>query len=328
MKRFLIFLIILSLPAIALGQVGRFQPLGPTVVGGTAKVAQTGANFLQIGVSARTAGMAGAFVALANDASAVFYNPGAISRLEGMQSMFTHTTLPAEIKHFFGSFVYPLAGDMGTIAFHTVVLTTGEMPVTRSYIGPTGETFSNSEVAAGMTYSRNLTDRFSVGGTVKYIQQNLSGFVARSFAADFGTYFLAGFRDLRFGMTVRNFGPDMTFGTIKEIGFDSQDYPLPMDFRFGAAMTLYEYNDSNLMFSFELSQPNDNLRRENVGLEYTFMDMLFVRGGYKLEYDGEDYAVGTGLKVPVGEYSTTFDASWQHSEYLNDLIKFSVGFAF
>ena len=328
MKKISFILLLLFVPAYVFGQAGTNVDLGPTVVGGTAKVAQSGANFLQIGVSARSTAMGEAFIGLANDASAAFYNPGALARLGERQMMFTHTTLPGGLKHFFGSVVMPLEGDRGTLAFHTVVLTTGEMPVTKAFIGPTGETFSASEMAAGLSYSRNLTDRFSAGGTVKFIQQGLSDFTAKGFGFDFGTLYLVGFRDLKFGMTIRNFGPNMNFGNRVDIGFESQDYSLPMDFRFGASMSIIDQENNKLMLAVQISQPYDNLIREYLGAEYAFMDMLMVRGGYKIDYDGENFSAGAGLKIPIGGYDSNFDFSWVRSENLDDLIRFSFGTSF
>jgi len=335
MKKLFFFIVIVLVPLYVTGQDtggGVSQDLGPTVVGGTAKVAQSGAQFLQIGVSARGTGMGDAFLAIVNDASATYYSPAALARMDRMQMMVTHTTLPAQIKHFFGAFVLPLKGNLGSIGVHSILLTTGEMPVTRSFIGPTGESFSCSEMALGVSYSKNLTDKFSVGGTLKYIQQDLAGFTARGWGADFGTYYLTGFRDMKFGMTITNFGPNLNFGTQESIGFESIDYSLPMDFRFGIAMSLIEKENSNLVMAFQVTQPNDNQRREAVGLEYTFMDLLMLRGGYKFDFGDKDYgsdlALGAGLKASVSGLDGIFDFSWVQSQYLNDLIRFSFGVTF
>jgi len=332
MKRILILVILLLLPVYVFGQTetgaGVSQDLGPTIVGGTAKVAQSGAQFLQIGVSARGTAMGEAFLAVADDASAAYYSPGALARINRKQMMVTQTSLPAQVKHFFGAFILPMEENIGTFAVHTILLTTGEMPVTKAFIGPTGESFSCSEMAVGLSYSRNLTDKFSVGGTIKYIQQNLAGFTSKGVAADFGTFYLTGFRDLQFGMAITNFGPNLNFGDSKDIGYNSIDYPLPMNFSFGIAMSIIDKENHNLRAAFETGQPNDNLRREALGVEYTFMDMLMLRGGYKFEYDGEDFSLGAGMKAPIAGFDGLFDVSYARSEYMNDFIRFSLGVAF
>jgi len=333
MKKLIVFIILFGLPVYLSGQdTGVSEDLGPTVVGGTAKVAQSGAQFLQIGVSARATAMGEAFLSVTHDASATFYSPGSLSRLDRMSMMVTHTSLPANMKHFFGSFVLPLKGNIGTFGIHTILLTTGEMAVTRAFVGPTGESFSCSEMAVGLSYSRNLTDKFSVGGTVKYVQQDLSGFTARGWAADFGTYYLTGFRDMRFGMTIRNFGPDLNFGKRDDIGFESISYSMPMDFNFGISMSVIDLENSNLKVALQVNQPNDNLRREAVGFEYTLMNMLMLRGGYQFDLGDDDYgmgmSLGAGLKAAVSGFDGNFDVSWVQSEYLTDLIRFSFGVMF
>jgi hypothetical protein len=324
MKRFTLFIILLMVPGFVFAQ----QTDIVTTTGNTAKVGQSGANFLQIGVSARSTGFAGAFIGLADDASAAFYNPGALARLSDKSFMFTHTTLPAGLKHFFGSVVLPLGGDLGTIALHSIVLTTGDMPVTKAFIGPTGESFSASEMAVGMSYSRNMTDKFSLGGTLKFIQQGLSGFQARGVGFDFGTMYLVGYRDLKFGMTIRNFGPNMSFGSRSDIGFESQDFNLPMDFRMGASINVIEQENSRFTFLAQLNQPNDNLVNESFGAEYAWMDMVMLRGGYRYAHDGEDFSAGAGLKIPLASSITNFDFSWVRSQDLEDLIRFSFSTSF
>ena len=325
MKRFTLFIILLMVPGFVFAMQ---QSQIETTVGNTAKVAQSGANFLQIGVSARSTGFGGAFIGLADDASAAFYNPGGLARITDRAFMFTHTTLPAGLKHFFGAVVLPLGGDNGTLALHSVILTTGDMPVTKAFIGPTGDSFSATEIAVGLSYSRNMTDKFTLGGTAKFIQQGLSDFTANGVAFDFGTMYLVGYRDLKFGMTIRNFGPNMNFGNREAIGFESQDYNLPMDFRMGASINIINQENSKLMFVAQLNQPNDNLVNESVGAEYTWMDMIMFRGGYKIDHDGEDFSAGAGLKIPYGSSYTHFDFSWVRSNDLEDLIRFSLSTSF
>jgi hypothetical protein len=272
------------------------------------------------------------FVALVNDASGAYYNPSVLALISQRQALFNHTNLSAGLSHFFGSYVQPV-GSIGTFALSAIVLTTGDMPVTVAFQGPTGETFSASEIAIGLSYSRKLTDRFAVGGTAKLIAQDLAGFDARTVAFDVGTIYQTGFRHARLGMSVSNFGPDINFGSRSDIGFESQSFPLPITFRFGVAVDLL-YSDANkLWLAGQLLQPNDNLRSESFGVEYSYNDLIFLRGGWKIDEENEGpdkdgfaetVSLGAGLNLSVSGITGKFDVSWSQMSYVEDLFRFSI----
>lgn len=308
------------------------QDQGPTVLGGSSRTGTAGAQFLQIGVSARAAGMGETFVAFVDDASGAFYNPGVLALLSQRQALFNHTDLSAGLAHFFGSYVQPV-GSIGTFALSLVLLTTGDMPVTVAFQGPTGETFSASETAIGLSYSRRLTDRFALGGTAKFIAEDFAGFNARTLAFDVGTIYQTGFRHARIGMSLTNFGPDINFGDKSSIGFKSQSFPMPITFRFGAVVDLLHNETNKLWLAGQLLQPNDNLRSESLGVEYGYRDLIFLRGGWKIdeENDGPDkdgfaetLSFGAGLNLSVSGFTGKFDFSWSQMSYIDDLVRFSI----
>lgn len=328
LKRFAFSALFLVLPCSLWAQ----PDTGPTVIGGPAKVGTGAAQFLQIGVSARGTGMGETYVAFVEDASGAFYNPGVLALLGKRQAMFSHTRLPGDLAHFFGSYVQPL-GSIGTFAVSFISLTTGDIPVTVAFAGPTGDMFSASETAIGLSYARSLTDRFSVGGTAKIIADDFAGFNGRTVAFDIGTIYLTGFRHARLGMSVANFGPDLDFGSKSSLGFDSQPFPLPITFRFGLAVDLVYNEVSKLWLAGELYQPNDNIRRESVGAEYSYRDLLFVRGGWKIDEENEgidqngfaeELSFGGGLNLSLGGLDGRFDVSWAQMSHLTDVVRFSV----
>lgn len=321
----------------------------PTVIGGASKAGTVGAQFLQLGVSARGTAMGESFVALVNDASATYYNPAALTEIEGHQAMFNHTNLPGGLSHFFATYVQPI-GTFQALAVSFNVLTTGDMPVTVAFEGPTGETFSASESAIGLSYARKLTDQFSFGATTKIILEDLGEFSDQNVAFDVGTLYHTGFRQLNIGMSVSNFGPDINFGEEKDaqgnVIFDGQSFDLPITFRVGISVDVMNRTNSKLMLATQIVQPNDNLRYETFGAEYSWMDTIFLRGGYKLDeeddnvVDGENnkiagangfaetFSAGVGLKAALKDVTGNFDFSWVQQDNLNDLIRFSIVLTF
>ena len=328
-----LLIVVLCFPLAVMGQE---DPQGPTVLGGASRAGTAAAQFLQIGVSARAAGMGDTYVALVDDAAGAYYNPGVLAWIGRKQALFTHTDLPAGLAHYFGSYVQPV-GSIGTFALSFLMLTTGDIPVTVAYQGPTGETFSATEMAVGLSYSRTLTQWFAVGGTAKFVAQDLAGFDSRTWAFDVGTIFKTGWRQSRLGMSVTNFGPDISFGDVSKIGFDSQRFPMPLTFRFGVAVDVMHTEQNKLWFAAELHQPNDNLRHQSIGLEYSFNDLIFLRGGWKIDEEtegldkggfAESFAFGAGFNLSMSGFNGKVDVSWTQMSNLDDLLRVSVMLGF
>ncbi len=303
--------------------------LYPALCFGQAKVGTAGAQFLELGVSARAIGMGEAFLGVSDDAYSLYYNPGAVSLLTQKEVAFTHVAYPAGIRYEFAGFVMPTPALAGSFGVAVYLLTMGDMPVT-NYDHPegTGQTFTSTDMAVGLTYSAGLTDRFSVGLTLKYINQLLDTYKATGWSSDLGLYYDTGFRNFKLCMAITNFGPDMKF--IKE------PYPLPQDFRFGSAIDVIQSDKSRLTAAVQVSHPNDNLEKFNVGLEYWFNDMFALRMGKKFNYDYYDkngsaaggMSFGAGLRLPFSTNRLTLDYAYQDMGYLDSANRFSLSFRF
>jgi len=302
--------------------------LQPGLAFGQAKVGTAGAQFLEIGVSARAIGMGEAFLGVSDDASALYYNPGALSLLTQKEVVFTHVDYPAGIKYEFIGFVYPVPSLAGTIGAAFYALHMGDMPVTGyDFADGNGQTFTARDYAIALTYSAGLTDRFSVGLTVKNITELLAQYKATGWAMDLGTYYDTGYRNFKICMAISNFGPDMAF--------ISEDYPLPIDFRFGTAIDVVQSEKSRLTAAVQASHPNDNLEKYSVGLEYWFNDIFALRGGKKFNYDyyeegdfGGGLTFGAGARFNFSAYRLNLDYAYQDLGYLDTVNRFSLGFRF
>jgi long-subunit fatty acid transport protein len=283
------------------------------------KVGTCGANFLQIGVSPRAAALGDAYLAIVDDATAVYYNPGALARVQEREFFASHVSWPADISFEYATVVAPLMG--GTMAGHFSALHTDRMNVTTPFdhLG-TGETFGVLNWAAGLAYSTFLTDKFSLGASVKWVQMYLEDEAAHGWAADVGTFYDTGYHTLRIAMSITNFGPDMTF--IEEA------FALPMDFKIGGAVDLMDRPGHRLTLAVQGSHPSDNQERQNVGLEYRWHDMAMLRGGYKFEYDEETYAFGGGFQHRLGSVGLGVDYAYSPFEHLGDAHRFSLGLTF
>jgi long-subunit fatty acid transport protein len=300
----------------------------PAVCFGQAKVGTAGAQFLEIGVSARAIGMGEAFLGVADDASTLYYNPGGLAALTEKEVIFTHIEYPADINFEFAGVVLPAPQFSGTFGVSFYMLGMGSMPVT-DYGHPhgSGQTFDAADYALGLSYAAGLTDRFSLGITWKYIAQYIETFRATGWGADIGLYYDTGFRNFKICMTLANFGPDMKF--------ISEPYPLPIDFRVGSSIDIINSASSRLIFAAQASHPNDNLEKYNFGLEYWFNDMVALRAGKKVNYDyydesdfGGGMTFGAGARVPVMGVRLALDYAYQDMGWLDSVNRFTLGFRF
>ncbi len=282
------------------------------------KVGITAAPFLTIGIGSRATGMGAAFVGTSDDASALYWNPAGIARLRSPEGIFSHSNWLADIGLDFVGFVLPI-GRLGAVGASILSLNMEDMLV-RTEERPlgTGEYFSSSDIALALSYGINLTDRFSIGFTGKYIRQQIWKETAQGFAIDLGTLFTTGFHGMRIGASLTNFGTDMRMsgedlvhyydldpqhlGNNDEIFAElkTDSWPLPLTFQVGVAMEILQTEINRVTVGVDAVQPTDNTESLNFGLEYALREMFFLRGGYRNLFlrDGEEgFTFGVGADL-------------------------------
>jgi len=176
---------------------------------GEENVGTAGGQFLRIPVGARAVAMGKAYSALAHDGSALFWNPAGVVRTPGRKNFFfSHSEYAADIGLDYLSFHgrgqnYGYGISFGALRSGDILRTT------ELNQEGTGQYFDANQFFVGLTLARAMTDRFSIGGTVKYYQENLDEFQAKSIMADIGILYYIGLGDTRVGFSVRNFGKDI-----------------------------------------------------------------------------------------------------------------------
>jgi hypothetical protein len=298
---------------LAAAAAGAYAQLVPNLGGQRAGISAF--QFLKIGVGARGVAMGESFVASSNDASALYWNPAALVQFSQDQAIASHTEYLADIKHEFFGVVWHVSGqDAFGASFTSLHMTDMEITTETQPFG-TGRYFSFGDIAAGLTYSRKMTDQFSFGATVKYVEETLDVLKMRSVMVDIGTWYWTGLGSARFAVAIANFGSDVApKGSVTQ--FDGtqlttfQSFSVPTEFRLGFAMEPLEDGDQMLTTSVQLNHPNDNAENVRLGLEYSFRKTFFLRAGLKRtigqQFLGADltseesFALGAGVLVPVG----------------------------
>jgi len=302
------------------------------------------ANFLKIGVGARATAMGDAYVALSDDITSLYWNPGGLAMSKKNEALFQITDWLLDMRlHFFG--ISYNTGNLGVIGCSIYSFTSGDIEET-TFDKPdgTGRMFSASDFAAGLTYSKLLTDRFSTGLTLKYISERLDQEKASTLAIDVGSIFVTNFfNDLRIGFALSNLGGRMqlegtdlavfyieepgTKYTRAQLGTESWDIPLLI--RFGLATDVIRRDDLRLTVASEVMDSRDYTHRIATGGELVVRDRVFLRGGYKIEYDEADVTFGFGLKISSSQgLEMRVDYAYGHYGLLDNTQRFSIIFAF
>ncbi|KQC10190.1 MAG: hypothetical protein APR54_00105 [Candidatus Cloacimonas sp. SDB] len=283
------------------------------------KVGTAGLQFLKLGVDARAIGMGKAYTAVTDDISSVYWNPAGLALTPKNQLLFSHTEWVADIQHEF--FAASRLTPLGSFALSVSVLHMDYMDITDEVtFGPTGETFTCYDLAAGLTYSNSFTDKFSFGFTVKYLRESLYEYAVDGVSVDFGSLYNTGWKNLTVGMALTNFGPDLQYeidkdgdGQYDEDPFDLIDndgdghidedrpeipFKIPMNFSLGIVADLYAVDNHSVIGSFQLDSCVDRVETYNLGFEYK-ISTFSLRTGYQFEYDEAGLSAGIGWRVPT-----------------------------
>jgi hypothetical protein len=312
------------------------------------KLAQSTMTFLNIGVGARPVGMGGAFTCMENDVASLFWNPAGIAKIQGGAMSLNHTQWIGDTKLYGLAVAYGL-GTLGTFGITFMGMDNGS--IERTIPDPnsprgfyTDGTFTVSQWAGGIAYGRQLTDKFTVGAQVKYVYQDLGdadivdwSSEATAYdtlenvenqkgtvAFDFGTIYYTGFKDLRIGMTFRNFS--------QSVKYSFESFNLPVTFRVGLAMNVLSLvpgmKDQALQVCVEAVHPYDHGERMHVGCEYLFKNLFALRAGYRTNSDTGALSAGFGL-TPSFRNGPNFRIDYAYStseDVFNTIQRISFGF--
>jgi hypothetical protein len=309
------------------------------------KVGTTVANFLTIPVGPRASGMGGAFTAIANDATTAFWNPAGLSRLP--RNEFTAATaewlVSSRTNYVAVGFKFD---DDNALGISINQLDYGEEEITTvQQQNGTGQFWSASDIAIGLSYSRNLTDRFSIGGTVKYISQTIYDVSATGFGVDVGLLFYTQLEGLRLGMNITNFGTEMKLdgkSLLQPIDIDpanagnnsnisgqllTESWSLPLTFAVGLGYDAFKDEDWLLTLAGDAVIPNNQSTYGNVGMEITYGNLISLRGGYNslFKEDAEEgLTAGVGVQYDFGGFFAKFDYSYTDFGIFDPISRFSL----
>lgn len=274
------------------------------------KLAQTGFQYLSVSQDARATALGGAYATVEGTNSALFYNPAGVAEMNNTFSVsVNYFNFIADIAHASLSAAYrPSQGQYGVFGLSVQSVDYGDLDGTMVAANNQGyyETgkFSPNALAVGIAYARSLTDKFMVGGQIKYVGQHLGSSVvpgtvtkenvASGFAFDFGTIYHTGFKSLNFGMFVRNFS--------QELKYEEEGFQLPLIFKLGVSMDAMDFinseiTDQSLLLSLDAAHPRSHDEYVNIGMEYKYREMVALRMGYISAQAEQGFSYGIGFNA-------------------------------
>jgi len=276
-----------------------------------------GAQFLRVPVGARAVALGKAYASLATDGSAPFWNPAGLMRTPGRKNFFaSHTNYTAGI-------------EMNHLSLHTRrqnfgfgisagILRSGDiLRTTEFHQEGTGQYFDANQFFLAGSLARAMTDRFSIGGTVKYYQENLDEWQIKAMMFDMGILYFVGAGDVWIGFTVRNFGgdlkpggspPPMSDGYVHATDF--QKFPAPTEGAFGASKIWHVSRKLGLLTTADFNHPSDNIESFRFGGELDVNRILFLRGGYETGRAENGLTAGFGVQLQRKQFLIRVDYAY------------------
>jgi hypothetical protein len=325
------------------------------LAGNKDRIGTAGAQELLIPVGARGIAIGGSSMVFSTGAEALYWNPAGLSRGEyGVEALLSSMKYIADINVTYGALAIS-AGEFGALGFSVKSIGFGDIPLTtEQFPDGTGESYSPAFINVGVTYSKLLTDRISVGLTTTLITEKILSTSATGVAFNVGLqYHNLGIQGLDLGVAVKNIGSNMTFdgsdllktATAAEGLRGSQFYkvqaaafelPSSMEIGVGYQRKFDEVNNATIGVLFRNNNYQDD--EYNFGGEYSYNNLFFVRGGYTFAPQATkdavgqnsyiyDYTLGAGLHYKVGDLDLAFDYAFRHMKLFdsNNVITLRVG---
>jgi len=291
-----------------------------------------GVSFLKIPIGAQAVAMGGAYTAIANDLTSMFWNPAGLASIEGYQANISYSQWFGGFSHNFASGVVSLGNyrvGLGLISFgaNDIPFTTIEDPT------GSGRTYSVSDVCLVASFAGKITNEFSFGANFKYINSAFSSVSSNGIAFDIGTKYESDWKGLRLGFVLSNLGPAQNYAgqdlnQVKSLvnglsaapvdyALISSQYQLPLTFRAGMGVDMLSVvnntdntpqdSDHKWTLAADFFTMADSKEQGAIGTEYVWNNLLALRAGYQIGHDTFGFSGGIGLNYTSGLFDGKID---------------------
>ncbi len=318
------------------------------------KVGAAGGEFLRIAVGARANGMAGAFAGVSNDITALYFNSAGIVDIQGYAANVSYSQWFGGYSHQYLAGVIPVA-DKYRAGLSITSFTSGDIPLTTvEDENRLGNSYSISDFALSGSFAGFLTEQFSFGVSLKYVQNGISSLSASGVFVDVGTMYRFG--GYRVGFSISNLGSTMQFSgqnlnikadMVRELQYQKLDasllsspFNVPLSFKAGIAcealsewfgmyesrpdLGMSQARDHRLVVAADFETLSDVPEQAAIGVEYMWNDLLALRAGYRVGTDQFKLSGGIGIHYIGGGFDGSLDYAMQPTSDLGLVYRISL----
>jgi len=253
-------------------------------------------DFLKLGIGARAASMGEAYVAVADDASATYWNPAGLLGIENNDVSGTHNEWIQDLRHEFVAFGAKRGRHGFGVSF--IGLYTDDIEA-RTAQGDFDGHFGYSDNAFAASYAFQATSVLGLGGTVRYVRESIVGttdgdFTLDGFAFDLGGTWQTPVSGVSAGAVFRNLGSQLSYDFEEAGSFD-----LPTALQAGLAYRRPDNRDGILTISADMLSARGDDTSVRMGAEYAWRGQYLIGAGYKSGLDNENVSFGAGYENGV-----------------------------
>jgi hypothetical protein len=340
---------------IAIAAAALLLLIAPAAARAQSKTGTAVGQFLLIEPSARLAAMGNAGVGLPGGIQSVYYNAGQIGRLDRPAVQLTHSEWLAGITYDYAAATIP-AGHFGNLFASVTSLNSGDIDV-RTVEAPlgTGERYTVSDLALGLGYGRQVSDRFAAGAQVNYVAETIWHTSLKTVTLNVGTVYRLTESGVTVGAGIANYGATARFGGRDlAMQYDNDpnrhgdnsalpgerftdNFPVPVLFRVGASVPVQVSYAGRLTFVADAFHPSDNTESVSLGGEWTWRNALSLRTGWQnarpqqwswkhpFRQEAETgLTAGAGLAGDLGGRRFHFDYAWADQGRLEQTHRFTL----
>jgi len=269
------------------------------------KAGTTIGQVLEFGVGARACSLGEAFTGLADDFSAIYWNPAGIAQIQDLEFNFMHNDWFQGIRYEFVSTILPLAEEVGALGLSGIILKTDDL-VGRDTEGNFTSNFEAKDSILGVSFGQMWNEKLMWGVTIKQINLKIENEKNNEIAFDLGGLYKFQNTGLTLGAVIQNIG--------KEMKFIQQDEKLPLKFKLGIS---YKIPTKRTLFALDLNKSVASDMKINLGTEIILSSISKLRVGYNSTNDADNgFTIGIGFKlkeiieldyayIPYGELGNT-----------------------
>ncbi len=295
------------------------------------KAGMVGVNFLKVGIGARGVAMGGAYSALSDDLTSMFWNPAGLSHVDGINGSVNYTQWFAGFSHNFAALVVPIGSYRAGIGFTS--FSSGQIPYTTIENTENDFTYEVQDICLTASFAGKITEEFSFGANIKYIQTAFARVNSGGMAFDLGTQYNSNWKGVRVGFALSNLGPQQNFSgqdlnqvnrivtganaAPVDMTLISTAYNLPLTFRAGMAADMMSIVDGSentptdaenkWVAAVDFVTLADAPEMFSIGSEYVWNNLIALRAGYQFGHDVFGFAGGIGLNYSSGMFDGTLD---------------------